>query len=134
MTPDDLPPLIGQQLAKRREELDLTQELLARSIGITSTTVSTSERGRTVISRAKRPLWEQALQLKAGTISRAYRDGTPIELLDVPAEAEPAPYADMSDRLERAVWEMNLDEADRRDLVDMLRKDKAERQGRRDSA
>jgi hypothetical protein len=48
-------------------------------------------------------------------------------------QPEPAPYADMSDRLERAVWEMNLDEEDRRELVDMLREHKA-RQQRRDSA
>jgi transcriptional regulator with XRE-family HTH domain len=118
----DAPTPVGQQLAERRDELDLTQETLARRIGITSATVSATERGKTEISRTKRPSWEQALNLKPGTIARAYRDGTRIE----PAPAtDPAPYANLADSHERAIWEMNISEDDRRTLIDILRSDRS---------
>lgn len=117
-------PTVGQQLANRREQLDLTQDALARLIGITAPTVSVTERGHTEISRGKRPAWERALQLKPGTISQAYRDGTPIET----ADDDHAPYADLTDPHERAIWEMKLSEDDRRRLIDILR---ADRRGQR---
>lgn len=115
------PPPVGQQLARRRDELDLTQDALARLIGITAPTVSVTERGHTEISRSKRAAWERALQLKPGTISTAYRDGTPLE----PAPDTP-PYANLTDPHERAIWEMKISEDDRRTLIDILRADRQE--------
>lgn len=126
-TPLDIPARVGQQLAGRREELDLTQQTLAARIGITVASVSAAERGRSVIMRGKRAGWEQALHLRPGTLGRAYRDGTDIEVLEMPAAGHP--YADLSDRYERAIWEMPLSEADRRTMVDMIRE---ARQQRRD--
>lgn len=128
-SPDDIPSQVGQQLAKRRDELDLTQDALARRIGVTVTSVSAAERGRSTIIRSKRATWEQALGLKAGTLTRAYRDGTPIEVLDRPEE--PEIYADLSDKHERAVWEMErLSEEDRRTMIDILRAGRAEERRR----
>lgn len=129
-SPGDAPTRVGQQLARRREDLDLTQNTLAQAIGITSTTVSATERGRTTISRSKRPLWEQALQLKPGTITRAYRDATDLESAPPPEPQQERPYADLSDRLERTAWEMPLPLEERKLIVDMLRDAKA--QGRSD--
>lgn len=124
MSQSDVPPTpVGQQLAARRDELDLTQEALARRIGITATTVSATETGRTQISRGKRAKWEQALRLEPGTIGRAYRSGEPLELLDSPSE----PYADMADPRERVIWQMNISEEDRRTIIDLLRADRADR-------
>lgn len=119
--PAAAPTPVGQQLATRRDELDLTQEALARRIGITSATVSATERGKTEISRTKRTAWEQALSLKAGTIGRAYRDGTPIEAAP---EAETPPYANLDDPHERAIWDMRISEDDKRTLIDILRSDR----------
>lgn len=127
--PDDSPTPVGQQLADRRDELDLTQARLAQAIGVTTTTISATENGRTQISRSKRPLWEQALLLQPGTIGRAYRTGSRIEPLD--AELPPAaPYADLTDKSERAIWEMRISEDDRRTLIDILRSDRRD-SGRR---
>lgn len=129
--PGDAPTRVGQQLARRREALDLTQIALAATIGITSTTVSATERGRTTISRSKRSLWEQALQLRQGTITRAYREGVDLELLPAVESPPEKPYADMSDRLERTAWEMPLDVEQRKLIIDMLREAKAQgREGR----
>lgn len=124
------PVSVGQQLARRREELDLTQEAVARRIGISTPTVSVTERGHTQIRVSKRSDWEKALGLKPGTIGRAYRDGTPIEIADVASAPEP-PYADLSDRLERTAWEMPLSLEDRKLIVDMLREAKAQGRGDR---
>ncbi|MEU3253174.1 helix-turn-helix transcriptional regulator [Streptomyces sp. NPDC006997] len=121
------PTSVGQQLASRREDLDLTQEALARRVGISAPTVSVTERGHTQIRRSKRADWERALGLKTGTISRAYRDGTPIEVADAEADQD-AVYADLSDRLERTAWEMPLSVEDRKLIIDMLRE--AKTQGR----
>jgi transcriptional regulator with XRE-family HTH domain len=118
---------VGQQLAKRREELDLTQEALARLVGVTAPTISVTERGHTEIRRGKRPDWERALRLEAGTISRAYRERTPVEPV-APASGSES-YADLSDPHERAVWEMKTPEEDRREMIDILRS--ARRRGRR---
>lgn len=128
---DDAPNRVGQQLARRREDLDRTQGAVAADIGITVTSVSSAERGRATISRSKRPLWEQALQLKAGTISRAYRDGTDLEPLPAAVPQQEAPYADLSDHLERTAWEMPLSVEDRKAIVDMLRQAKAQGRGER---
>jgi transcriptional regulator with XRE-family HTH domain len=128
---DDAPTRVGQQLARRREDLDLTQGAVATEVGITVTSVSSAERGRATISRSKRPLWEQALRLKAGTISRAYRDGADLEPAPPPGPEQERPYADMSDRLERTAWEMPLPVEDRKLIVDMLRQAKAQGRGER---
>ena len=118
-SPPEPPNSVGHQLAKRREELDLTQGTLAGRVGVTVTAISNAERGRATISRGKRPLWEKALHLKAGTISRAYRDGSPIEALEpVPDDR---PYPDPSDPAEVAAWTMDLSESDRRELITMAR-------------
>lgn len=124
------PTSVGEQLARRREDLDLTQEALARRIGISAPTVSVTERGHTQIRVGKRPDWERALGLKAGTITRAYRDGTPIEVAPPDHESE-RPYADMSDQLERTAWEMPLSVEDRKLIVDMLREAKRRGQQQR---
>ncbi|MET4923623.1 hypothetical protein P3L51_14850 [Streptomyces sp. PSRA5] len=113
------PTSVGQQLRARRVQLDLTQGALAKIIGIDSSTVSVTERDRTEIQRSRRGAWERALQLKAGTISAAYRDGTPLEPAAVTAAAPP--YADMSDAKEAAVWLMDLSEADRIEIIDAVR-------------
>lgn len=128
MPSDDAPIRVGQQLARRREDLDLTQGAVSQLVGITVTSVSSAERGRATISRSKRPIWEQALQLKPGTLTRAYRDGSDLEPVDTPRPQPEQPYADMSDRLERTAWEMPLSVEDRKLIVDMLRK--AKEQGR----
>lgn len=116
------PPLpVGQQLKERRDQLDLTQGAIANLVGVTVTSVSAAENGRATISRGKRPAWERALDLKPGTISRAYRDGIPIE----PATADThGVYADLTDPHERAVWEMSISEDDRREMIDILRADR----------
>jgi transcriptional regulator with XRE-family HTH domain len=122
MSQSDAPPTpVGQQLAARRDELDLTQDALARRIGITAATVSNAERGRTEINRGKRSKWEQALRLKPGTIGRAYRTGTPLERLD-----DDPSFADLSDPYERAIWEMDISEDDRRVVIELLRRDREE--------
>jgi transcriptional regulator with XRE-family HTH domain len=113
------PHSVGQQLRARREALDLTQPALAQRIGIDPSTVSATERDKTEIQRGKRPAWEKALALKPGTITRAYNDAAPIE----PAPDQPA-YADLNDSHERAIWEMNISESDRRTLIDILRADR----------
>lgn len=117
----ETPTRVGQQLRDRREQLDLTQGALARRIGIDASTVSVTERGQTQIQRGKRTAWEQALDLQSGTITRAYNDGADLE-----ATPPPPPYADLSDRHERAVWELNLPEEDRRAMIDILRSDRSE--------
>lgn len=117
----ELPHSVGQQIRARREALDLTQPALARRIGVDPSTVSSTELDKTTIQRGKRPAWERALNLKPGTISRAYRDGTPIE----PATADTqGVYADLTDPHERAVWEMSISEDDRREMIDILRADR----------
>lgn len=112
---------VGRQLATRREALDLTQQLVAADIGITVNSVSAAENGRTGITRSRRPLWERALRLKTGTISRAYTTGAALEPADAPSDQGPPGYADMSDPYERAIWDMDIPEEQRRDIIDMLR-------------
>lgn len=122
MSPPDAPhQRVGQQLAARRDQLDLTQDALGRRIGVTSTSVSNAERGRNEITRSKRSKWEQGLRLKPGTLGRAYRNGTPLEPLD-----DDEIYADLNDPYERAIWEMDLSEDDRRTIIDLLRRDREE--------
>ncbi|MFE2940981.1 helix-turn-helix transcriptional regulator [Streptomyces sp. NPDC059255] len=130
MTQSDTPTLVGKQLAARREELDLTQQAIAHRIGITVNSVSAAENGRATISRGKRPAWEAALELAPGSIQRAYAGGA-LEPLKRAAEpdSDPKPYADLDDRHERAIWAMDLSEADRRVLVDLWRKSRLD--GRR---
>ncbi|NUP19842.1 MAG: helix-turn-helix transcriptional regulator [Streptomyces sp.] len=53
------------------------------------------------------------------------------EILREIQEQERAPYADMSDRLERTAWEMPLSLEDRKAIVDMLREAKAQGRGER---
>lgn len=72
--------------------------------------------------------WERALQLKPGSIGRAYQGGY-IERLDGDLTE---PYADLSDPHERAIWEMNrLSLEDRQELIRILRSDRADREDRR---
>lgn len=100
--PDTNPARVGQQLAQRREDLNLTQEGLGQRIGITSFAVSAAERGRNEIRRSKRSDWERALGLRPGTLSRAYRDGSPIEVDQPPAEQPAEPELDdLEERLLR---------------------------------
>lgn len=122
------PISVGQQLAQRRRELDIPQGVLARLVGVTVTTVSGTENDRSAIQRGKRHAWERALRLRPGTISRAYEHGKSIEPLSVAAGA---PYADMNDKYERAVWQMAISEADRVIMIDLLRESRREERGRR---
>lgn len=115
---------VGRQLAARREALDLTQQAVAVDVGITVTSVSAAENGRSAIMRGRRPLWERALRLKAGTISRSYATGAPLEPADPPSgEGHPPPV----DPDERVIWEMDIPERYRRDIIDILRSAKHER-------
>lgn len=124
----EIPPSVGQQLRQRRESLDLTQPALAGRIGIDPSTVSVTERDRTEIQRGKRAAWEKALQLTPGTITRAYADGTPLE----PATpTEQTAYADLNDPHERAISEMNISEADKRDMIRLVRLGREQDQHRR---
>ncbi|WP_381797221.1 helix-turn-helix transcriptional regulator [Streptomyces niveus] len=116
----DTPTPVGEQLKARREALDLTQGGVASLVGVTVTSISSAENNRAQISRGKRPLWERALQLKAGTISAAYRDGTPLEPADSTGAAG-EPYADMNDPKEAAVWAMDLSVSDRIEIIDAVR-------------
>lgn len=116
--PDDGPTRVGQHLAARRNELDLTQGEVARRVGVTVTSVSAAERGKSTIMRGKRRSWEQALRLKAGTLNRAYNDGTDLEPADAPTEP---PYADMSNPKEAAVWALDLPASDRIEIIDAVR-------------
>lgn len=127
MSQSDVPPTpVGQQLAARRDDLDLTQDALARRIGVTSRTVSNAERDRAEIGRGKRSKWEQALRLKPGTIGRAYRTGSALEPLD-----DEEAFADLSDRYERAVWELDIGEDDRKTIISLMRQKSAEEAGER---
>jgi len=117
-SPENPPTSVGQQLKARREALDLTQPALAARVGVGPSTISLTERDRTEIQRGKRPLWERALRLQPGTISRAYKDGSPIEPADATTET---PYADMTNPKEAAVWAMDLSESDRREIIDAVR-------------
>lgn len=83
--PDSFPARVGKQLAKRRDDLDLTQDELAERIRITTAAISKAERGINKISRGRRLDWERALGLRPGTLSRAYRDGSDIEIEGQPA-------------------------------------------------
>lgn len=132
------PPSVGSQLARRRKELDIPQGTLAQMASVTVTSISKAENDRVAIRRGKRGDWERALRLKAGTISRAYETGSPIEPLEAPERqvrprgarrGQGAPYADMTDPYERVIWDMKISEADRRTLIDLLRSDRQE--GRR---
>ncbi|GHI91686.1 helix-turn-helix domain-containing protein [Streptomyces olivaceus] len=108
---------VGQQLARRRKQLDLTQQMAAERIGITSTTVSAVERGLNEIQRSKRADWERGLDLAAGSITRSYEDGAPLQPA-APARATPAPSSDPD---EKVVWDMNIPESYRRDIIEILR-------------
>lgn len=77
------PAAVGRQLARRRANLDLTQDQLAMAVGVRSRSISAIERGSNAIQRSKRSAWEKALRLKPGTISRAYEDGSPLEPADI---------------------------------------------------
>lgn len=122
--PGTSPAAVGQQLARQRENLDLTQEDLGQRVGIAARTVSAVERGLNSISRSKRTAWEQALGLKSGTISRAYRDGTSLE----PAESELGPEPDDDDLSpfeRRILREM----AEQRAILEEIRAEREAEQG-----
>jgi len=119
---------VGKQLARRREELDIPQGALAQMAGVTVTSISKAENDRVAIRRGKRSDWEQALRLKPGTISRAYDGGSPIEPLE--ESASMPPYADLANPRERAIWELKISEADRRTIIDLLRQERRESEGR----
>lgn len=126
-SPAGTPP-VGEQLARHREQLDLTQGALAQMIGISVTSVSAAENGRSTIRRGKRSEWERALRLRPGSLSRAYEQGAPLEALDTPTEAPPTP--DLADPRERTIWDMKISEEDRRVMINLLRADRQEGQRR----
>jgi transcriptional regulator with XRE-family HTH domain len=128
-SPDGFPARVGRHLAERREDLDLTQNALAQRIGITSASVSAVERGVSEIRRSLRARWETALRLRQGTITRAYNDGTP---LDVVAEGDALPYPDPDDPTERALWNMALKGEYSKDvaraMIDLRRREREQKQ------
>ncbi|MCM1974591.1 helix-turn-helix domain-containing protein [Streptomyces sp. G1] len=108
---------VGQQLAARRKQLDLTQQLAADRIGITPTTVSAVERGINEIQRSKRADWERGLGLAPGAITRAYDTGAPLQ----PAASDRQPPPLPADAAEQAIWDMDIPESYRRDIIEILR-------------
>jgi DNA-binding XRE family transcriptional regulator len=102
--------VVGQQLARRREDLDLTQDDLAKRIGVSGRTVSAIERGVNAIQRKNRSAWETALGLAPGTINRAYRDGTAVEVALAPPTEEPrvTPNDEVVAALEARVTRMEV--------------------------
>jgi transcriptional regulator with XRE-family HTH domain len=100
--------VVGQQLARRREDLDLTQDDLAKRIGVSGRTISAIERGVNAIQRKNRSAWETALGLVPGTINRAYRDGTPVEVVPVTEEPRVPPHDDVVAALEARVTRMEV--------------------------
>jgi transcriptional regulator with XRE-family HTH domain len=113
---------VGTQLADRRNELRLTQEALAKLVGVSSRTVSAIERGKNSIQSGRRPQWESKLHLVAGTLDRAYKTGSPIELLPIPIAEKPtsaaqdelialltARVADMAEKVELAAVDDRID-------------------------
>lgn len=115
---------IGQQLAARRRQLDLTQQMAADRIGITSTTVSAVERGINEIQRSRRADWERGLDLAPGSITRAYEAGTPLQVAGAPLVEDSAPLTDPDERL---IWDIDIPESYRRDIIEILRSGKRER-------
>ena len=100
---------VGTQLADRRDhQLGLTQQQLADRIGVSSQTVSEIERGNNRIQRGKRQAWEAALGLVSGTITRAYRQGTQLEVEDTPAPTARETGRDANDDLP-ATFEARLE-------------------------
>lgn len=117
---------VGRQLADRRKALDLTQQMAAKRIDITSTTVSAVERGLNEIQLGRRADWERGLGLAPGSITRAYENGVPLELVDSPGSDGP-PYPGLADADERRIWEIDIPEKYRRDIIETLRSGKRER-------
>lgn len=122
MNPGASPADVGEQLARRRDALFLTQEDLAQRIGINARTVSAAERGANAITKGRRAAWEEALRLRPGTISRAYLDGTPIEAADEP-RPDQAPVEDPLERLARLTRELNEVQLELRERLERDRGD-----------
>lgn len=121
---------VGRQLRQRREDLGLTQQDVAKALGITTRTIQLAEHGRTTIRLGKREAWEQILYLQRGAISRAYRDGAPLETIDIVGVPELGPE-EWSDFEWFVYSEPDIDEDARRRLVDTYREAKG-RPPRRD--
>lgn len=118
------PAAVGQQLAQRRTDLDLTQDQLAERIRVRARTVSAIETGKNSIQRSSRSTWEQALRLKPGTISRAYSEGSPIEVSGPEDRDTPVhPSSELS--VEQAVSQLKSELAELREEVNALKQEKA---------
>ena len=114
---------VGRQLKQRREDLGLTQQDVADALDISTRTIQFAEHGRTKIRLGKREAYERVLRLQRGTISRAYRSGADLELIDIiggPAAAEPEPWMEAEWAVYAIDWP-DLAEIDRRRMVDTLR-------------
>jgi transcriptional regulator with XRE-family HTH domain len=118
---------VGRQLARRRRKLKLTQRALARLIDVTSRTVSAIERGKNAAQASRHPLWEEALHLVPGTLARAYKTGSPVELRPIPTAEKTRPaenddllalltarVADMAEQVERATSDDRIDRLTKR--------------------
>ena len=104
---------VGTQLKIARANLGLTIPQAAASAGISPRTLSGAESGTSEISDTKRPGVEQALMLRAGSLTLAYRDGTPL------VTAEPAPVA-LGEPV-AAILAAPIDDADKVVLIDFYR-------------
>jgi transcriptional regulator with XRE-family HTH domain len=101
---------VGQRLLRRRRELEMTQEAVARAAGVTVTTVGAAENGRNVIRVSRRAGWETALHLAPGAISRSYREDTELETV--------APDAGRG--WEQALGELGLNEQQHQQVLALL--------------
>lgn len=118
MTTPETPTSVGKQLKARREALNLTQAVLAALVNVDAGSVSGAERDTREITRGKRASWENALRLVPGTITRAYQEGTAIEVLD---NAVPEVDANLDDEVERAALALNVTAAEKQMLIGLYR-------------
>lgn len=113
---------VGSQLRKRREDLGLTQAQVAETASVSTRSVGLAENGQATIQLRKRRSWEAALHLRRGTITRAYRDGTPFDLVD---ESEPGgpgeTWRQEEWRVYRLAGEKGFEEKRRREMTNTVR-------------
>lgn len=73
---------VSELLHDRLEELGITPSELARRSGIALRTIQSTVAGETKIGEDKRAAIERVLQLRPGSLRRAYKTGQPFETTD----------------------------------------------------
>jgi len=112
---------VGQALRARRLDLGLSQEELARTAKTSERSIGSAERGESAIQLRKRAAWEEALQLRRGTISRAYRTGSDLETIDEPATGGPESWHRIEWDLYSEAQREGLEEDQARERVQIFR-------------